>query len=299
MEGTRSAYKILIIGGTGMLGHVLVKRLLALGKEVHVMTRTPGKHEELLTLGAKLIEGDLTDKSSLINACAGKDLVIAAAHAILGKGKYSSKNVDDIGHHALIDAAKQQAVSHFIYMSIQGTEPNHPIDFWRTKLKVESYLLNSGLNYHIIRSAAFMELHVYEMFGKAVEKKGRAMIMGKGANPVNYVSIQNVAELMIYCVEHTDKPNQVYEIGGLDNISRKEMARLYAMHANRKLKSIHIPRGVLKFMAKVMKPFHPGISRVLQIAVWSDQTDQTFDVRPLLNRVPIQITRIEDFIKSG
>ena len=106
-------------------------------------------------------------------------MVIATAHSLLGKGKYSSEKVDDKGHRDLIDAAKVAGVQHFIYTSVIGASLDSPIDFWRTKASVENYLKKSGLTYTILRGSAFMEFHVHEMIGKSVLAKGKASIFGK------------------------------------------------------------------------------------------------------------------------
>lgn len=62
------------------------------------------------------------------------------------------------------------------------------------------------------------------------------------------------------------------------------MRRGYSEYA-----SMHIP-------SKVIKPFHPDISRVMFMADLFEQTDQRFEVAPLLKLVEMEVRRVEEVI---
>ena len=290
---------ILIIGGTGTLGKELAAQLLEKGKKVHILTRNPANADPLSKMGAHIIEGDLTDKTSLIRACKGMDIVISSAHSLLGKGKYASEKVDDLGQKNLIDAAHTEGVKHFIFTSAIGASENHGSDFWRRKWQTEQYLSTSGLSYNIVRASAFMEFHIAEMLGKSILTKGKATVFGKGQNPTNFVSVKDVAALMCRLLDTPQYQNQIFEIGSPDNLSRLEIVKIYEEKLGKTIKINHIPNSVLRFMSKLLKPFHPGLSRVMAISDLFDRTEQTFDVRPLLEKLPIQLTSISDFIKHS
>ncbi len=301
---------ILVIGGTGTLGKELVVQLLKKGKKVYVLTRNPQKNTALSTAEAVLVEGDLTDVDSLKRACKGMDAVISAAHSLLGKGKYASEKVDGMGQKALIDAANSvevrnpdgtigKGVSHFTFVSVIGASPNHDIDFWRRKWQIEEYLKTSNINNNIIRASAFMEFHIGEMMGKSIHEKGKVTVFGKGNNPTNFVSVKDVAHLIIQCMDNPKRHNQTFEIGGLDNMTRLEIIEQYAQAIGKTVKINHVPNGVLKIISKIIKPFHGGISRIMAASDAFDRTDQSFDVNPLLKEFPMEMTRIADFIKKS
>lgn len=90
--------------------------------------------------------GDLTDAASLQRACTGVQRVLAAAHGIMGRGRWASEAVDDAGHRVLIDAARASGVKRFVYLSAYGASENHPIDFFRTKHRIEQLVRASGLD---------------------------------------------------------------------------------------------------------------------------------------------------------
>ena len=76
----------LIVSGSGRVGCAVARALLADGKQVRMLARTPAKLEELRRLGAEVMRGDLRDPASLARACHAVENVLATAHAIDGKG---------------------------------------------------------------------------------------------------------------------------------------------------------------------------------------------------------------------
>src|SRR5512132_3564125 len=188
---------ILIIGASGFLGREVTKLLLSKGEQVRLLVRTPAKVEDLRQAGAEIMQGDLIDPLSLARACQDAERVLAAAHSLLGKGRYKSEAVDDAGHRALIDAAKEAGVAHFVYMSMLGVSSNHPFDFARRKYAIEEYLKASGLSYTILRPSWYMEQNVHLFNGKSILEKGKTSLLGKGSKLRNFVAVRDVAQFSV------------------------------------------------------------------------------------------------------
>jgi len=284
---------ILIVGGTGTLGSETVRRLLAKGHAVKVMTRDPSKAEQLKKLGAEIVAGDLRDTESLERAVASADTVIAAAHSMVGRAKESSTAIDGAGHRALIDAAGKAGVRHFIYTSVAGASPDHPVDFWRTKAATEEYLQKSGLDYTIIRPTAFMQMHAYELIGKAVLTGRRVVLFGSAKNPRNFVAAEDVAQLLVLAAEDEQLRGQTIDIGGPENLSSSQVVSTFEKIGRAKAKITHVPLGVVRIMSRVFSPIHSGVSRVMNGIVVGETTDQRWDPKTL--EVPIKLTRLEDW----
>ena len=123
----------LIVGATGRLGSLVARKLLADGKPLRAMSRTPAKADALKKLGAEVVQGDLREPASLARACQGVDKVLAAAHAFEAQGDNNPQTVDGAGNRHLIDAARAAGVNHFVFTSILGVGPQVPLDFFRFK----------------------------------------------------------------------------------------------------------------------------------------------------------------------
>lgn len=215
-----------------------------------------------------------------------------------GRGEESSEAIDDIGHRALIDAAKQAGVEHFIYTSVVGAAADHPIDFWRNKARVERYLQESGLQYTIIRPTAFMEMHAYQLVGKAVMEGKRVVLFGRGKNPRNYVAAEDVAKAIVGALKIPSLRGEILEIGGPENLTAHQVVAIFERVSGRKSKVTHVPLAVLRAMSRVIRPMHPGVSRVIKAGVINETTDQTFDPSLMRSRIPITLTRLEDWARS-
>jgi uncharacterized protein YbjT (DUF2867 family) len=262
------------------------------------MARDPLKAADLKQLGAEVIPGDLIDHASLTRACVGVEKVLAAAHSLLGTGQYRSEAVDDLGHRALIDAAKTAGVQHFVYTSARGAGPNHPTDFFRTKYKIEQYLKSSGLNHAILRPSAFMEHHVHLFIGKDILEKGAATIYGAGDNPNNFVAGRDVARFAVIALTDPKAKGQTIEIGGPDNPTKNQVAEMYMRLSGRAAKVNHVPTLMMRVMSPILRPIQPVLSRLMSFSAWADMDNMAFDPTALVKDYPMELTRVEDYIHA-
>lgn len=289
---------VLIVGATGVLGRATTQQLLAAGHKVRAMTRDPQKGTTLSEMGAEVVQGDLIDSASLKKACQGVETVLAAAHQLMGIGKYASAAVDDVGHCALIDAAKAAGVKHFVYTSAQHVSLNHPTDFYRNKAKVEAYLKASGLSYTILRPPALMEWHVHNLLGATLLTTGKTTIYGAGKNPINFMAGTDAARFAVLALTDPRLKNRSLEIGGPDNLSKNQVVKLYEKYSGRTAKVTHVPVDVMKVMGPILRPLQPVISRLMSFSVWADTTNQRFDPTRLLNEFPMTLTHVDEFVRT-
>ena len=269
---------VLVVGATGVLGSATVRSLLALGHRVRGMTRHVARKREIESLGAEPVIGDLADPASLAPACAGVDRVFAAAHGALGRGRTRSEIVDDAGHRALIDAAHDAGVGRFVYVSALGAAPDHPVDFFRTKWKIEQYLASSGSPHVVLRPSALMEWHAHAFNGAAILSKGRAVILGTGTKPRNFVAAQDVAEVAAQALIGDLASTHLLAIGGPGDFTNDEVAELYARIARVPKRITHIPPAALSLVGWLARPFHPGVARAMRLSSLPDDAfAETFD----------------------
>ncbi|MEO7361404.1 MAG: SDR family oxidoreductase [Gemmatimonadaceae bacterium] len=268
---------ITVVGGSGMLGKHVCRELIAGGHSVRVMSRHPERAAALQQTGVSITRGDLRDPSSLDAALSGSRVVISASHAMLGGRGNNSETVDDAGQRALIDTAKRAGVEHFVFVSVLGASPDHPIDFWRTKWRTEQYLRNSGLPFTIIRPAAFMDLHAYELLGKAVLENKRVVLSGAGTSERNLVAAEDVARVIALHVTANSPRGEIIELGGPENLSALQIVQAFERFGKQKAKPMHLPLPLLRGLSVVIGLFHRGVGRVLRTAVMTESTNQSFD----------------------
>jgi uncharacterized protein YbjT (DUF2867 family) len=288
--------RILVVGANGVLGSAVTKYLLKNDFQVMAFVRNESNAVELREAGAHVLKGDLLIPASINEACENTDIIITAAHGMLNKSNHNLKNVDDLGHKNLIDAALKTRVQHFIYTSVVGAAKNHPIDFFRAKYKTEQYLINSGLKYSILRLAPFMEWHVHNLLGKSIQEKGRTIIFGAGDNPTNFVAVADIVRSLEIIIRNDIYYNKILNIGGSDNVSRNEIANLYAGILKITPRVKHIPTRMLKIFSALINPFHAGIARIMKISAYTDETNATMDDSQSIRQFGLTPTTVEEFI---
>jgi NADH dehydrogenase len=197
----------------------------------------------------------------------------------------------------LIDACRTAKVKHLVFTSVHDARANHPLEFFRIKFRVEEYLRASGLSYTILRPSAFMEFWA-ALVGQPIVEKGRTTIFGRGINPVNFVSVTDVAQFALIALDNPAARNQVIEIGGPENLSLVQVAKIFERVTDRTAKKSHVPLPLMRVMTVLMRAFSPTLSRQIAAGVYMDTEDHALDMTETLKRFPVSLRRLEDVVRA-
>ena len=172
--------RVLVTGATGKTGSLVLQKLRDEPDEFEAigLARSPIKAEELFDSKGFVI-GDIKDKSSLNSAISGCEALVILTSAVPkmiappAQGQRPEfefvpgglpEEVDWLGQKNQIDAAKQAGVKHIVLVGSMGdTNPDHPLNrigngnilIW--KRKAEQYLIDSGIDYTIIRAGGLLD----------------------------------------------------------------------------------------------------------------------------------------------
>ena len=251
---------ILVAGGTGRLGTLVVSRLVARGLDVRVPTRDPERARHLPD-GTEIVRGDVRDRASIERAMHGVTTAVSAVHGFAGPGRVTPESVDHAGNANLIDVAAA-ASADVVMVSVVGASANNPMALFGAKYAAEQHLRSSGTPWTIVRATAFMELWA--------EIMAKAPVLGRGENPINFVSVGDVAAVVERAVVDNSARGQILEVGGPQNLTFNEFAAVWqeiVRGGPRKIR--HVPRWLLRAMAPV--------ARHARAAITMDTTDMTFD----------------------
>lgn len=287
----------LVVGGSGVLGRAVIARLTAAGARVRLMTRRPDAASPLAGPLVEIVAGDLLDPASLARACTGVDGVLAAAHSLFGRGRHASAHVDGRGNAALVAAAKAAGVRRLVYTSVYDFNPAYrTVPFFRIKLETEAAFVRSGLTYTILRPTAFMETHAHLLIGQPVLTSQRVMMFGRGERPRNFVAADDVAAAAVAALEDGAFAGEVVNLAGPGHHSNMDVVRLYERAAGTTAKVTHLPLGLVRSLAAMVRPLHPGISQVLQAGVLADTVDQRVPAGIAQGRDGLPQTSLETFV---
>ena len=219
--------RILVSGGTGLIGNILVKALISQGNQITILSRRVGT--ELTKIqGVTWIHGDLRhpiEASSL----AGMDTLYHLASELSNPVEMEAVNVQ--GTANLLTAATKAGVRRWIQLSsigvygpprsllvTEGTTPEPANEYERTKLAsdrlVEEVCRRSNMEHVILRPSnvigAEMKNGSFFALVKAVSR-GRYFFIGPRGAIATYVHVEDVVRALVAC--------QKAPMGGVYNLS--------------------------------------------------------------------------------
>lgn len=265
---------ILVAGGSGRLGTLIVSRLASAGLDVRVFTRDSRRAAHLASTRVDITEGDVREAGSVTRAMAGIRTVVSAIHGFGDVGNVSPASVDRDGNRNLVDAAAA-ANANVVLMSVVGASATHPIELFRMKYAAEEYLRASGVPWTILRATAFAELWI-DLLKQTARGSGRPVIFGRGVNPINFVSVCDVAALVERLVVDPTRRGETFEIGGPENISFDDLVAGMPPASGNTPQPRHVPVPMLRLVAALLGPFRPNRARQIHAAIAMDTMNLTF-----------------------
>lgn len=204
----------LVTGGTGFLGRRLVERLLAAGRRVTVLGRTPSA--ELEGRGVRFIRASLEDAEAVGAACKDIETVFHVAARVGVWGRYEDfHRTNVLGTRALLDGCRIHGVKSLVFTStpsvvynggdLAGANESLPLTthcpspYPLTKAIAEREVLSAhspalrtiALRPHLIWGVGDPHL-VPRILARA--SSGRLRIVGDGRNRVDMVHVENAVD---------------------------------------------------------------------------------------------------------
>jgi nucleoside-diphosphate-sugar epimerase len=99
-------------------------------------------------------------------------------------------------------------------------------------------------------------------------------------------------------LENPAAKNQVIEIGGPENFTTEQIIAMIEQATGKTAKRSYTPVPMMKVMKVLTRPFNPVMSRMITAGINFDTTDQTFDMTETLKKYPMQLTRLEDYVRE-
>src|SRR5213593_479163 len=208
--------KIVVIGGSGLIGKKLVKNLRQQGHEV--VAASP-------SLGVNTVTGE-----GLAQALAGAQVVVDVANAPSWEDKAVLEFFETSGRN-LIAAEMAAGVQHHVALSVVGTERLLASGYFRAKMAQETLIKASPIPYTIVRATQFFEF--VEAIAQSATEGQTVRLPAALMQPI--VSDDVAAAMADFAV---GKPvNGTVELAGPEPIGLDELVRRY-LSANRDARKV-------------------------------------------------------------
>jgi uncharacterized protein YbjT (DUF2867 family) len=253
---------IAVVGGTGAQGKGLVKAILndkESGFKARVITRDAGsdKAKELAKLGAEVVEADVDNKESIVNAFKGA----YGAYCVSFFWEHFSPEKEKLHAKNMAEAASEAGVKHVIWSTLEDSRKFIPLDDDRMptlqgKYKVphfdakgesNAYFENSGVPYTLLHTSFYWENFIYFGMGPQKGPDGKLAI----TMPIEDKKLPGIATEDIgkcaYSIFKAGKEFQGKSVGiAGEHLTGKNMADTLSKHLGIEVKYNDVPASVFR-----------------------------------------------------
>lgn len=264
--------KILVTGATGYIGGRLVPCLVEAGHSVRCLARNAQRLQGRFA-AAEIVEGDVTDPPSLDRALAGVDVAYYLIHSMGGARDFGAADRD--AARAFGDCARRAGVNRIIYLGGLGDDEAQLSKHLRSRHEVGTLLRESGVPTTEFRAAIIIGSGSvsFEMMRYLTERLPVMIAPKWSLSNCQPIAIRDVLAYLVAALDRTDAQSRVYEIGGSDVLSYRDMMYEYARIRNLKRKIFVVPFFTPKlssYWVHLVTPISAGIAQPLILGLHNE-----------------------------
>ncbi|GEN80421.1 SDR family oxidoreductase [Actinotalea fermentans] len=259
---------VVVAGGTGLLGSLVADRLVDQGHQVRALSRGLSPHTGPHDPRVERVRGDVRDAAMLTTPLAGADVVVSAVQGFLGPDGVTPASVDRDGNRNLIDAAAREGAD-VVLVSMTGASADSPMELARMKAAAEEHLRGAGVPWTVVRGAGFAQAWMDIVQGTA-DARGRLTVFGRADNPIPWVDVREVAELVVRSVTDRALRGEILELCGPESWTLGRLAAELMAARGVAGRPRRIPRPALHVMAATVGRLRPAMGRQARAALAMD-----------------------------
>jgi uncharacterized protein YbjT (DUF2867 family) len=213
MEG--NGMRVLVLGGTGMVGSAVVRELHARGVEVEVLTRHPEK-VAALPEGVRAVEGDLRSPATVRSVFRGADGVFLL--------NVVSPTEAQEGIMA-VSGAMQAGVGRIVHLSVHNAGGAAYLPHFGSKVGVEAALAASGIPFTVLRPNNFFQ---NDYWYKDVILQRGIYPQPLGEAGLSRVDVRDIAEAAAVALTTDGHAGETYDLVGPEVVTGPSTAATWS-----------------------------------------------------------------------
>jgi NADH dehydrogenase len=249
---------VTVFGGSGFLGRHVVRALAKLGYRVRVAVRRPELAGFLQPLGSvgqiHATQANVRHPASVEAAAREADVVINLVGILFERGRQTFDAVQSIGAETVALAAASVG-ARMIQVSAIGADESAPSRYARSKALGEKLVLSAAPSAVILRPSVLFgpEDDFFNKFAAIARFSPALPLVGGGHTRFQPIFAGDVASAIIAAIEGHAKDGEIYEVGGPEVYSFKELMQFMLATVGRQRLLIPIPFALAKFQAGLLQ----------------------------------------------
>jgi uncharacterized protein YbjT (DUF2867 family) len=263
----RNGRLVTVFGGSGFVGTQIVQLLARHGWRVRVAVRRPDLAQHLRPLGGvgqvMPIQANIRDADSVMRAVRGADAVINLVGIGWESGRQRFRAVHTLGARTVATAAKAAGATQLVHMSAIGADAQSPSAYARSKAQGEAEVLAAFPDAVIMRPSLVFGPGdgFFNLLGSLARIFPVLPLIG-GDTRFQPVYVGDVAAAFVRAVEGHAKPGRVYELGGPEVLTHRQINELVLKETGRRNPLLPLSPAIARLIAFGMSllPFRPLIT---------------------------------------
>jgi nucleoside-diphosphate-sugar epimerase len=221
--------RVLLTGGTGLLGGALLAVLLGQGHEVRALVREGSPRAANLDPRVEVVRGDAGDARSLSLALSGTDALLHVAGI-----EYAAQAVE---------AARLARVGRLVVVGSTSVHSAYPHRSG-PRLRMEALVRDSGLDYTIVRPAMIYGTEQDRNMHRLLRFLDRSPVFpmfGSGENLWQPVYYEDCARGVYEALQRPVAIGQAYDLPGAEPLAYLDLVRTAAGALGRKPRIVRLP----------------------------------------------------------
>ncbi len=249
-----------VFGGSGFVGRYAVAALAKDGWRVRAACRRPDLAGFLQPSGKVgqifPVQANLRYPQSVHHATAGAKAIVNAVGVLASTGRQTFRAVHVDGARAIAKAAREAGAKRLVHISAIGADPKARSRYARSKGEGEAAVLEEFPDAIILRPSIVFgpEDEFFNRFAAMARISPFLPLIGGGKTRFQPVFVGDVAAAVAACLLGAGKPGTVYELGGPEVRTFRELLDLTLAWTDRSRAYLPLPFWLAKLQAILTWP---------------------------------------------
>jgi uncharacterized protein YbjT (DUF2867 family) len=254
-----SDMRVAVIGASGFIGRYVVKRLAARGDVIAAIMRDAEAGRFLQPMGdvgqIARIRATVADDRQMTAALAGNDAVVNLAGILYERGAQRFAVVHHEGARRVGRIATAAGVKRVVHISALGAAAGSPSRYAQSKAAGEAAIAEAFPGVTILRPSVVFgpEDDFFNRFGAMAQYLPALPLIGGGNTRFQPVYVGDVAAAVVAALDDPATVGRVYELGGPQVYSFRELMQVVLHETRRKRPLIAVPWSIATLQAAFLE----------------------------------------------
>lgn len=251
---TADSASTLVFGGSGFLGTAVVRELIEAGRSVRLAARHPrlpdwAEPDDPI----ELVSADIRSDDDVVAALRGTDAVVNAVSLYVEQRGLSFEEIHVQGARRLAQSARDAGIERFIHVSGIGADSRSASAYVRARALGEEAVIDALPRATIVRPSVLFgpdDALLSNLAG--LTRLPLIPLFGRGQTRMQPLHVRDLARAIAHLAGDPVSPRRLFELGGPDVMSYREILHLVMAHLGRERPLMPVPFFVWRAVAGLL-----------------------------------------------